>query len=81
MPAIDTVALGIAAGEQSVTCDLDDALELIMDDDDKAAADAPSAVNKDVAANLPSALSASARVLITQAVSFIFSSTHPLCII
>jgi hypothetical protein len=50
LPTIDTVALGIAAGERASTCDLDDALELIMEDDGKVVADAPSAVNEDIAA-------------------------------
>ena len=50
LPTIDTVALGIVAGERASTCELDDALELMMNDDGKAVVDAPSAVNEDIAA-------------------------------
>jgi hypothetical protein len=50
LPTLDTVALGIAAGERTQSCELDDALELIMEDDKAVTTDAPIAVNEDIAA-------------------------------
>lgn len=47
---IDTIAMGIASGQRTQSCDMDDALGLIMDDTDDVVADAPSAVNEDIAA-------------------------------
>ncbi|KAL3804703.1 hypothetical protein HJC23_008518 [Cyclotella cryptica] len=51
VPTIDAIAMGIASGQRTQSCDMDDALGLIMDDtDDAVVADAPSAVNEDIAA-------------------------------
>jgi hypothetical protein len=49
LTTVDVVAMGIASGQRTQSCDLDEALELIMEDD-KAEVDAPSAVNEDIAA-------------------------------
>jgi hypothetical protein len=49
LTTLDSVAMGIASGERTRSCDLDDALELIMEDKE-VTADAPSAVNEDIAA-------------------------------
>lgn len=49
LPTLDAVAMGIAAGERAQSLELDDALELIMEDD-KVTTDAPIAVNEDIAA-------------------------------
>ena len=45
---VDVMAMGIPAGDREQSCDIDDALELIMEDDK--GVDAPSAVNEDIAA-------------------------------
>ena len=50
LPTIDAVAMGIAKGERASTCDLDDALGLIMENDEQQVVEAPSAVNEDIAA-------------------------------
>jgi hypothetical protein len=49
LPTIDSVAMGIASGERTRSCDIDDALELITEDK-TVSVDAPSAVNEDIAA-------------------------------
>lgn len=50
LSTLDSESMAIASEERTQSCELDDALELIMEDDKAVTTDAPIAVNEDIAA-------------------------------